>query len=150
MINRKKVRIAIDGEWNSFGGEFLSFAMVADDGEEFYVEFETPRDIDYHPWVIENVLPHMSTRKFNRSESQYLLQRFLNQYHEVEIIADWPEDIERLCGLMIVGPGMKIQTPPVMTFRIMSLDSESKKPHHALYDARGIMECILSRDIEGE
>lgn len=50
------MRLFIDGEWNSFGGDLISLALVAEDGREWYEVLDC---VDPHPWVAENVIPKL-------------------------------------------------------------------------------------------
>lgn len=43
------MRIYVDCEFNGFGGELMSMALVAEDGREWYNVLPLPRDIE--PWV---------------------------------------------------------------------------------------------------
>ena len=136
------MNIYIDCEWNGFGGQLLSMALVpADDSaNKLYVEFELPENID--PWVAENVIPHMDglVRK-SLAELPFILQAYLSQFDTVNIIADWPEDIERFCQAMILKPGYRIDTPP-LSFQIVRVDAVSILPHHALWDAKALRTAL--------
>jgi hypothetical protein len=69
------------------------------------------------------------------------LSKYLAKYRTVHIIADWPEDVERFCALLITGPGEMLGLRQTrLTFEInRNLDSsESKIPHQALADARSM------------
>ncbi len=124
----------IDGEWNSFGGELISLALVSEDGREFYgvLGCENPE-----PWVAENVIPKLYAEPIPLILLQSELTAYLFQFDAVHIVADWPEDIEHFCRLLIVGPGMRINTPP-LTMEIVRVDTVSEDPHNALADARAL------------
>ncbi len=49
----------LDTEFNGFGGEFVSAALVAEDGTHWYktVGCKTPV-----PWTAENVIPHLGIK----------------------------------------------------------------------------------------
>ncbi len=50
------MHIFIDGEWNSYGGELISLALVAEDGRSFY---EVLGCDNPDPWIAENVMPKL-------------------------------------------------------------------------------------------
>lgn len=126
--------IYIDCEWNGFGGDFISMALVAADGKEFYevIECEDPCD-----WVEQNVIPVLNKEAIEPDVFQEKLQKYLSQFKAVNIIADWPEDIERFCSALITGPGTRIDTPS-LSMQIVRIETKSALPHNALEDARGI------------
>jgi len=134
------MNLFIDTEFNSFGGELMSIALVAKDFTDFYEELKLPEII--HPWVAENVVPLLHNTPITRILLQNRLERFLRNYNHVNIIADWPEDIRYFCDLLITGPGTRIQYPR-MTLEIVKIDSHSEKPHHALYDAVGLRNAYM-------
>jgi len=139
--------IYIDCEWNSFGGDLISMALVADDGREFYQVL--PCD-NPDPWVIEHVIPVLNQRATTLEAMRTYLQWFLMGFDSIHIIADWPEDIERFCAMLITGPGMRLNTPP-LTMEVLRVDSVSLLPHNALEDARALrFHCLANRSLSKE
>jgi hypothetical protein len=134
------MRIFIDCEWNDFKGELISMALVSEHGHEFYevVPCDKPSE-----WIAKNVMPILDKAAIPFSEMQWRLQFWLSQFHDVHIIADWPEDIKHFCDALIVGSGLRINTPP-LTMEVLRIDSESKLPHNALFDARALREKFIS------
>lgn len=129
------MRLFLDCEYNEFKGDLISMALVSEDSKhEWYevVPCENPG-----PWVKEHVMPILGKSAISVQEMQRSLQHFLAQFDKVHIIADWPEDIKHFCDALIVGAGMRIDTPP-LTMEVVRIDGESKIPHNALCDARGI------------
>ena len=55
-------------------GELLSIGMIKPSGEELYLEFSIPVDVD--PWVEEHVLPHLQGTKVSKQEAQKQIQSF--------------------------------------------------------------------------
>jgi hypothetical protein len=83
------------------------------------------------------------TRKspISKARMQASLSRFLAKYPAVHIIADWPEDIERFCALLITGPGKMLgfrQSQLTLEVNFNLDSSDSKVPHQALADARAM------------
>ena len=136
------MNIYIDCEWNSFGGNLISMALCAENGEEFYevLPCENP-----HEWVVINVSPVLDKKPICIELFTELLGKFLRRFHSVKIISDWPEDIERFCHALITGPGERLDTPP-LTMSIIRIDAESDKPHNALHDARGLRKALTTEE----
>lgn len=91
------MRLCIDGEWNSYKGELISLALVADDGREFYAVLGCDNP---DPWVALNVMPKLGRESITLEALQEQLERFLSQFYEVHIVADWPEDIAHFCNVL--------------------------------------------------
>lgn len=136
------MNVFIDCEFNGFGGDLLSMALVAADGKEFYEVRSLEKDQEYVRWVADNVVSHLNKAPVNREVFQSRLWQFINQYSEVHLIADWPDDIKYFCMELIVTPGVCINTPHKLTMEInRQLSSTSSAiPHNALEDARAIQQ----------
>lgn len=130
------MRLFIDTEFNEYKGELISIALVDENGEEFYqsVGCENPGS-----WVAEHVMPIIGIPASSLNAVQYKLAKFLKDYSNIHIIADWPEDIQHFCNLLITGPGERINTPPLTMEVLRDLDDvQSAIPHNALEDAKAI------------
>lgn len=142
------MRLFLDTEFNGFGGELLSMALVPQDAEtaEFYCEIEhTPSEMIQ--WVKDNVIGVMDGEPVAYESFQFRLQRYICQFRDIEIVADWPDDIGYFCAALITGPGERIMLPGPIRFTMdCSLGYDSQVPHHALHDARGIRDACLLRD----
>jgi len=128
------VNIYIDCEWNDWGGELISMALCSEDGQEFYEVIECKHPTE---WVALNVIPVLNKEPINKILLKAKLKTYLNQFETINIVADWPEDIERFCNMLIVGPGCRMDTP-ALTMQIIRVDADSDIPHNALEDARGL------------
>ena len=141
------MRVFIDCEFNSYKGQLISMALVAEDGREMYCQVPIDRS-EIDPWVMENVVPVMSidsdAKMVGHSELPFEIESFLRHYTEVGLIADWPDDARFFCEYLITGPGERVDTPP-LTIEIIRDDAESTMPHNALHDARGIRDMVCSR-----
>ena len=122
----------LDCEWNSFGGEFIAIALVSPEGDTFYRAVEC---INPHPWVAENVLPVLATPTISKTQLQSELEQFLNQWSEVHVVADWPEDFIHFNALLLAGPGTRINLPHVTMEIDLALFGASEVPHNAFFDA---------------
>lgn len=133
-----KARFSIDTEFNEFGGDLISLALVDidyPDKKPFYEVLECRHPGD---WVSVHVMPILNKPAISIAVFQRLLAGFLSNYSAVHIIADWPDDIKYFCQALITGPGTCIQTPS-LSFEIRrDIDAPSELPHNALADAHGI------------
>lgn len=128
------MKLFIDGEWNSYGGELISLALVPEIGEHFY---EVLGCDNPDPWVAENVMPKLEKDRITLALMQEFLEVYLNQFDSVHIIADWPEDIMWFCKVLVTGPGARLDTPP-LSFEVLRVDTISLYPHNALADATAL------------
>lgn len=136
------MRIWIDCEFNEFGGQLISLALVAEDGCEWYQALPC---LNPGPWVAEHVMPVLKLKPLDRSLFVFLLHQWLSQFPSIHIIADWPEDIAYFCQALIIGPGMRIDTPPLTMEVRRDLDLiPSAIPHNALADAWAIKDSHLA------
>lgn len=125
------MKLFIDGEWNSYGGDLISLALVPEIGEHFY---EVLGCDNPDPWVAENVMTKLGKNQITVPEMQEKLEVYLSQFESVHIIADWPEDVMWFCKVLITGPGTRINTPP-LSLEVLRVDTVSMNPHNALADA---------------
>jgi hypothetical protein len=137
------MNVYIDTEFNGYRGALISMALVDADGNAFYNAVECSEPIVL--WVAQNVMPVLYTgmdrhggRLLTMEELQAALEWYLQQYDSVHLIADWPEDIEHFCRVLITGPGERINTPPLTMEVRRDLDAVSELPHNALADAQAI------------
>lgn len=140
------MKLFLDTEFNGFGGKLMSMALVPeyDRVPSWYCELEMNDQLD--PWVKENVVSHMILVPSTMSRFQASLSTYLLQFHEITIVADWPDDIRYFCESLITGPGERISIPTVIKFELdLSIEYESKVPHNALHDAIGIREYYRKR-----
>ena len=128
------MKLFIDTEFNEFRGALISLALVDEAGREFYevVECKKPGN-----WVAANVMPILGQAAIPMALLQQRLQAWLASYAQIHVIADWPEDIEHFCRALITGPGIRIDTPPMLMQVIRDLVGVSQLPHNALADAKG-------------
>lgn len=147
------MRYYIDSEFNGFGGEIISFAIVSDNGDSLYLARPKNELQDLNktsglaPWVNENVIPVMSingaTPKWLPLNMWYLeLQRFLQHDYDITIVADWPEDVTHFMNLLMISPGRMIKIP-AFSVEVRRVDAYYANlcgavRHNALWDARSL------------
>lgn len=134
------MNLFIDGEWNGYQGDLISLALVTKDGMEWYEELGCKYP---EPWVAENVMPKLVQQAVSYERMQESLELFLGCFPAVHIIADWPEDLEWFCHLLITGAGTRMDTPP-MTMEVLRVDTVSKNPHNALSDAQALRDWYIT------
>jgi hypothetical protein len=140
------LRYFLDAEFNGFGGQLISLALVPETkgADPFYVAFACP---DPEPWTAAHVMPVLRTAPVTRAEATQKLAAYLGEDEEAVIVADWPEDIAHLALLMVTGPGARLPTPTLI-FELLDLplfdaQTSSEVPHNACYDAMALRDYVL-------
>ena len=134
------MRLYLDTEFNGFGGELISMALVGD-GAEWYRARLLPEKID--PWVADNVVPKIGIAGVPDVYFRLTLHEFLLNYTNPEIICDWHTDAVHFCQWLAgndYGSSLDyacqikiLKTPP-------GYPPQSANSHNALWDARALME----------
>ena len=143
------MRYFLDAEFNGFGGQLISLALVPGDktAAPFYVAFACA---DPEPWAAEHVLPALRIEPIEKSEATQKLAEYLRSDDEIVVVADWPEDIAHLALLMVTGPGSRLATP-TLVFELLDLplfdaQTASEVPHNACHDAMALRDYVLRTD----
>ena len=138
------MKLFLDCEFNGFGGELISMALVDENERYFYEVLSCDSPI---PWVAEHVIPILNQPALSLQEFQSQLRNFLFNYDLVHIIADWPEDLSLFLNSLIVGSGSSITTPS-MTLELYNKQHElnipSAQPHNALQDALALKRTLIT------
>lgn len=136
------MKIFIDCEWNDYRGSLISMALVPEHGEPFYEVLFCAKPGN---WVAQNVMPTLNKKPVAGLIFKSRLKDFLSQFEEIEVIADWPEDIEHFCHQLITGPGYRMG-PNKMTFVVDRCcgNDQSAVLHNALEDAIAIKNSYLA------
>lgn len=144
------MRYFLDTEFNGFGGELISLALVPEDDVRlpFYVVVPWTRPVD--PWVLKHVVPFLDATPVPHSQASERLSDYLRGDNKAVIVADWPTDFEHLLALLITGPGTMQGVPDFsMEFRRLpgfNTATTSTKPHNALADAFALRDECLRLD----
>lgn len=141
--------VFIDTEYNDHRGELISMGLVTMDNREWY---EVLPCTNPSPWVAEHVMPVLKKEPLSSlselSKSLELWFKTLPRFESIEIIADWPADIEHFCNVLITEPGKRINTPNLY-FRVIRdlgrTSEESLIPHNALEDAKSLRKSYIKR-----
>lgn len=141
------MRYFLDTEFNGFGGQLISLALVPECGDqEFYAVLPLPET--FHPWVERNVVPYLKMvpsglyQEMSTLEAGDQIARYLAADPDPLIVADWPDDIAYFCQLLTTGPGEKVAVG-TLSFLLLSRPgfstaNNSAVPHNALHDARAL------------
>lgn len=136
----------LDCEWDSGGTErTISIGLFVSqeprDGA-YFVDAEAARSAT-NEWVKANVIPalespsHPANTLTARNIGYWLIARNIKR-----IVADWPEDIARLCSALVLRKDGVPQAicPRNLTFEVnRNLSSaDSVQPHNAIHDAEAI------------
>lgn len=147
------MKLFLDCEFTQLNkdAKLISMALVAESGQEFYVELlDTYGITDCSEFVIEHVLPQLTPTLHGQTfaKAQTSLSSFLACFDEMlEICTDAPDwDWDFFCDLAYVDhrwPAHVINRPTNLTtlFSKVSIDALQDVelpdlPHHALLDAR--------------
>ena len=141
------MRYFLDTEFNGFGGELISIALVPeDDGRvPFYsaVECQNPT-----PWVAQHIIPQLDVEQVTHSCLGDQFGAYLIDDPEPVLVADWPEDIAHAARLLVIGPGLM---KPVRNIRfdlvdaaLISSGAASAVPHNAYHDALRLRADVLA------
>tara|TARA_R110000868_G_scaffold376148_7_gene640966 strand:+ start:1892 stop:2311 length:420 start_codon:yes stop_codon:yes gene_type:complete len=135
------MNLYLDCEFNGFGGDLISMALVAENGIEWYEVLNC-----HYPnkWVADNVMPKLNKNPIVHRDFKGSLCDFLEQFDRIHVIADWPEDISHFCNTLIIKSGLRMRTPPltIEIVRVELMPNNSQNPHNALEDARGLKRTL--------
>ena len=135
-------RIAVDCEFNSFGGQLISMALVTEHGDEWYMQLELPDNLD--PWVAEHVVPVLYGDPVTRDEFRMSLSEFLHEQHDPVIVADWYTDLMHFFECFQGADHSQSMHIPLKAELLSEKEwLPSAVPHNALHDARAIMQTLL-------
>jgi hypothetical protein len=141
------MRYFLDAEFNGFGGDLISLALVPEDAAapSFYAAAECTEPT---PWVAEHVLPVLMTKAVTRAELADRFAAYLIDDEDPLLVADWPEDIAHAARLLITGPG---RMKPIRSIRFQLIDPvlvgeimPNETPHNALSDAVALRAVVLA------
>lgn len=142
------MKLFLDTEFNGFGGELISLALVSENGWEFYQVKTKPGKLN--SWVQAHVIPFLAIdghdgKPVGDDIFSDLLAHYLLQFPNAEIIADWPADIEHLCAaLTYQGERAGWRIPGEFKFILKRVSGiKPEIPHNALSDARALKEAYL-------
>jgi len=138
-------RLYLDTEFNGFGGELISLALVSPEGHEWYAAKTI--QAAYHPWVAENVVPKLGAPLMPPAIFKDFFQGFVQGFSRSlkggpTIICDWYSDAIHFLELLQGDThGMSLSFHgSIVIVRPPNGAAISANPHNALDDARALME----------
>lgn len=148
------MRYFIDTEFDGYRGPLISLAIVREDGRSLYFIMEYSEEKACDPWVIENVLPILRDcpeppHIVGPGTAAFLIGMFLMDDLDIEVVADWPDDIKHLCDLLHYMPGNMVPGPhQKMRFTIERVDAypttlPGAVQHCAWWDAVALREKLM-------
>lgn len=130
----------LDTEYNGFGGELISLALVSSDTPLYFYAAQDA-DMPLAPWVEQNVMPVLNTPPLRARFFKQKFQEFVQQFPNPKIICDWNEDAIHFCSLLHgVDYGSSLDFAfELVILKVPNGSYESETPHNALADARALM-----------
>lgn len=142
----------LDTEFNGFGGELISMALVSPSGHKWYAAKKLVRDPEVNDWVAANVIPKLETEQLDLEEFKRSFRKFIGWFDNPTIICDWHQDALHFCELL-GGDSHDRQMNFACSIRLVQPPPDkpkSENPHNALADAIGLMEWHLDAKLAGE
>lgn len=158
------MKLFLDTEFTGLtrDAKLISLALVAESGEEFYVELTDGYGVeDCSDFVVETVLPQLDIKRHGQTiaESEALLQKFFQRFDvDLEVCSDAPVwDWPFFCQLARkdgVWPSNVLTEPTdlsgLYSGAVLTADLENlllEPPHHALADARLMRDILLHLEV---
>jgi len=116
------MKLFLDCEFNGFGGELISMALV-DENEKYF--YEVLPCMNPTSWVFNNVIPILNKQTIDLKEFKENLFNFLNHYETIHIVADWPEDFSLFLTTLMLQQGVCMTTPK-LTMELWQSDTNLK------------------------
>ena len=140
------IKLFLDTEFNGFGGELISMALVSEFDHEWY----QVRKMTSAPeeWVSENVIPKLDKLPLESHEFRASFHAFISRFDGCIVIADWPADFEHFCNLLTgVGADAGFSIPlECSMLLIRGGEIYPDNPHNALSDARALRDWFLEQE----
>lgn len=149
------MRYFIDTEFDGFRGSLISMAIVREDGRSLYMIMEGAEENATDLWVVENVMPFVRDSPepphvVGPETAAFLIGMHFMDDLDIEVVADWPDDIKHLCDLLHYMPGNMVPgAHQKMRFTIERVDAyPTQLPgavrHNAWWDAVALKEKLTS------
>lgn len=141
----------LDTEFNGFGGELISLALVpADDSTSPWYEVKEHEmgNGAIIPWVKLNVIPVLNKTPLRPLLFKQSFQRYLTQFDKPTIICDWYSDAVHFCNMMN-GPTHASSLSIEFTIKVihhLGEDLQSDIPHNALADAIALKKWYIANN----
>jgi len=135
------MRLFIDTEFNGFGGELMSMAIVSEVGDEWYEVLPMPEVLV--GWVNDNVVPVLNASPVSPEAFRESFLAFMSRFKNPTIVADWYTDIVHFFS-MFGGRDHSESVGYACKAELVLIDNyQSAIPHNALADARAIRDVYM-------
>jgi hypothetical protein len=149
------MRLFLDCEYNGFGGELLTLALVREDCRSLYL-IAPMAEIEgaFDPWVLKNVIPialkvpkHVKPIIETKADWPGYIADFLRDDPRPYIVTDWPDDIHYFCQSVITGPGLMASIKS-LRFEMVRVDAyptdlKGAIQHNAWHDANALRHLLM-------
>lgn len=148
------MRIFVDCEFNGFGGELISMALVPEDEsvEPWYEVRQLPEGNKFvwDRWVWDNVVPYLGKRAISREEFRSSFLEYVDRFKSPTICADWYTDLMHFY-CMFAGESHRDSVGYGCTSELILIESyDSEIPHNALSDAMALRAAWPSKARQSE
>ena len=148
------MRYYLDTEFNGFGGQLLSMAIVPHEGgngDGIYIIVTCDDEIE--DWVAQNVKPiarsvpsDVPVHLCDIEEVPHVLAAYFEDRGVPYIITDWPDDVRYFCQAVITGPG-EMAAIPRLQFDVERVDAYPTDlpgaiQHNAWWDAMALRHLL--------
>jgi hypothetical protein len=133
------MKLYLDTEFNGFGGELISMAVVPRDEEVWYEAMDVAGPTE---WVAKHVIPVIRRQTIGPDAFRASFHRYIKRFKNPEVICDWWEDAAHFCR-MLGGKefGSSLDFPCRISIISTPLGHPvSVLPHNALCDALALRE----------
>lgn len=142
------MKLYLDCEFNGFGGDLLSMALVAEDGREWYGVL--PEPWVWNEWVFDNVFPVIDAveptiKAQSEEEFRVSLFNFLSQFDRPTIVVDWYADLVHFFNAFAGRDHTQSVHYPCTAEIVVDVPGYAPlHPHNALSDARAIRDALTT------
>jgi hypothetical protein len=142
------MRIFVDCEFNGFGGDLISMALVPEDESiaPWYEVIQPPEGnrCVFDRWVWDNVISVVGKRAIPRDDFRAEFLRYIQRFDNPTICADWYTDLVHFFS-MFAGQNHTESVGFACRTELKLIEEyDSEIPHNALSDAIAIRKAWLS------
>lgn len=137
------MRIFVDCEFNGFGGDLLSMALVPEDEsiEPWYEVIDQHAVFMWGRWVYDNVYPVFGKEPISKNDFRASFIEYITRFDNPTICVDWYTDLVHFFS-MFAGPDHTQSVGFSCKAELVLIeDYHSEIPHNALSDAKAIREA---------
>lgn len=141
------MRIFVDCEFNGFGGDLVSMALVPEDENihPWYEVVNLPEGQRYvwDRWVWDNVIPVVGKKAISPDRFRASFLQYIQTFNDPIICADWYTDLVHFFN-MFAGEDHSQSIGFACRAELVLIDNyQSETPHNALSDALAIRRAWL-------